>query len=498
MLRAIVLAATLIFADAASAAGSSGVVRARALYTQLRDREQCETSLPAAQDFRGTPDFAALAAESQSLFLREMSGCAWRLDDGASAIALAEEVRVRDASWANYFLLQAGIRFDNDAVTLAAFDAMVESDRETLTVMPWRFAWGAIRAANDVDPSGARALRIHDTLAALPFASSEGGTDDGLRTDHAMLLIAAGQVDRARERVSTVTDPQQILIMRVDRRFHALQQDRRTARRHDVRAAAAADLTRTRARAEAAAANLHGFLEVAQALRVLGRREEALAILDQHISRAQAPGGGGYEDTADSLNWLLNERAYVLYDLDRADEAQEAFGLSIAVGEDGNPSVSQVINFASMLVAQQRPRDALEVVRTTGDASPYGNMWMAAVRACAAAQLGDSALQETSMAFLREHAEDNYAAITRASLCVNDLDAAAALYIARLADPDTRKAALLALQRYQPSPGSSLPNDPILQARLNQVRDRADVQAAVGAVGSIEDVPLRNVYWGDF
>jgi len=37
----------------------------------------------------------------------------------------------------------------------------------------------------------------------------------------------------------------------------------------------------------------------------------------------------------------------------------------------------------------------------------------------------------------------------------------------------------------------------VLRARLTQVRDRADVRAAVEAVGRIEEVPLYSVYWGD-
>lgn len=150
-----------------------------------------------------------------------------------------------------------------------------------------------------------------------------------------------------------------------------------------------------------------------------------------------------------------------------------------------------------MLVSEQRPRDALEVVQTVGEASPYGDMWIASVRACAAAQLGDAALRETAMAFLREHVEDNYAAMARANLCVDDLDAAAALYVQRLNDLDQRSSALLALQRYQAPPGSALPYDGVLRQRLDRVRERADVQAAVAAVGRIEDVPLQSVYWGD-
>lgn len=496
-MRILIMLAALAVASPAHAVPERTLQQARTIYDQLRDRTQCPAALPVAREFWHSPEFSMLADNIRLVMLREMMNCAWRQGDADTAIGVTNDSRAAGADWAYYALLQLGIRFERDDVSLEGFNGMAERDRETLASMPWRFAWGALRAANDIDPSGAQALRVHDVLASLPYAPEEGGFDDGLRMDHALLLLAAGQTDRARARLSTIVDPRQIMIIRVDNRFDALRQDAEFSRRLDVHAAAEADLTRSRVRAETERTNLHAFLEVAQALRSLGRHREALALLEQHIARAQSAGGGGYEDVSDSLNWLQNERAYILYDLDRASEARDAFGLSIAAGEGGEWSVSQVINFASMLISEQRPRDALEVLRTVGNASPYGDMWVAATRACAAAQMGDAALQETALTFLREHTEDNVAAMARSYLCVNDLDAAAALYIQRLGNIEQRSGALLALQRHRPESGVSLPYNAILRERLDRVRARADVQAAVAAVGRIEDVPLQNVYWGD-
>jgi tetratricopeptide (TPR) repeat protein len=239
-------------------------------------------------------------------------------------------------------------------------------------------------------------------------------------------------------------------------------------------------------------------LDVAQALRVLGRNQEALDLLDRVVAQAQTPDAQAqFDDIADQLNWLLNEKAYALYELNRPEEARTAFGLSIAVGEDGQWSVSQVINFASMLQAEGRSADALEVVQTVGEASPYGRMWVAAVRACAAGNLGRAELRREALAYLREHERDNAAARANALLCVNDLDEAAALYIRRLANPAEREDALLALQTYRRPPRPALPQESLLHARLEQVRGRPDVLAAVAAVGRIEEAPLHSVYWGD-
>jgi hypothetical protein len=124
-------------------------------------------------------------------------------------------------------------------------------------------------------------------------------------------------------------------------------------------------------------------------------------------------------------------------------------------------------------------------------------MWVASVRACAAELTGDAALRDEAMAFLREHADDNPAAITRAYLCINDLDGAADMYVRRLGDPERRDGALMALQIYADPDRPALPHNAILRQRLEQVRARADVRAAVESVGRIEEVPLRSVYWGD-
>jgi len=496
-MRALVTAMALICAGVASATASEyALTRARTLYTQMQDRSQCEAVLPSAREFWRSADFNTLPAPARTLLLRAMAGCAWELADGAAAIAISRDARENGADWADYMLMQLGLRFDDDALALESFHRMAEREPDTLAAMPWRLAWRTISAANDVDQSGREALRIHDVLVSLPYRPLEGGNDDSLRMDHARLLIEAGQVDRARARLEGPLGPEQVILMRVDGRYAVLRDIPGFAARLDVRAAAEADLERARANAAENENKLSAHNEVAGALRVLGRHDEALALIDQHVDRAQTT-PSAYSDTAEQLNWAQNERAYTLYELGRADEARAAFGLSIAAGEDGSWNVSQVINFASMLVAEQRPQDALEVLQIVGRSSDYGDMWIAAARACAAAQLADAALQQTALTFLRENTDDNIAAAINGHLCANDLDAVAALYIARLSDPAQRGDALLALQRYH-DPPNVLPYERVLEDRLNQVRARADVRAAVDAVGQIEDIPVQSVYWGDF
>jgi len=494
----IACAAVAVLGTADAFANDYALQRARSLYGQLRDRAQCEAALPEARTFWRSSDFQTLSPDAQAAFLNEVMLCAWDLRDSQAAIAASRAARDVGASWADYALMQIGLRFEDDALAVESFHQLAATSPPQLEELPVRFAFSVLRAARRLDASGAAELRIHDALAAAGYAPPEGVPDDSLRVSHARLLVQRGEVERARERLATVVEPREVLTMRVSRAFDPLRGDPDFERRLNVMAAAEANAARARAAADRNPRKLGLVHELAQALRVLGRREEALAELDRAILLAQAEGAAErFEDLEDNLNWLLNEKAYLLYDLGRAEDARAAFGLAIAAGESGQWSVSQVINFASMLEAEGRPADALQVLHTVGEASPYGDMWVAAVRACAAEQLGDEALRRESLALLREREADNVAARTRALLCVNDLDAAAAAYIRRLANPDEREPALLALQVYLEEP-HTLPRKRLLAESLEQVRNRPDVRSAVEAVGRIEETPLRSTYWGDF
>jgi hypothetical protein len=98
--------------------------RARSLYGQLRDHAQCEAALPSARAFWPSSDFATLSDDVRSLFLYEVMRCAWSLEDGRAAIAASREARNVGAQWADYALLQLGLRFEDDAVAVDAFHAL--------------------------------------------------------------------------------------------------------------------------------------------------------------------------------------------------------------------------------------------------------------------------------------------------------------------------------------------------------------------------------------
>jgi hypothetical protein len=122
-------------------------------------------------------------------------------------------------------------------------------------------------------------------------------------------------------------------------------------------------------------------------------------------------------------------------------------------------------------------------------------MFSATIRVCAAAELGNDTLVAVELNFLRSNAAENYAALQQALVCAERLDEAAALYVRRLSDPNARADALLALQDWAPDPAGLRFRDKMYE-RLQRIQSRAEVQAALAAVGRSREIPLSLAYWG--
>jgi tetratricopeptide (TPR) repeat protein len=487
----------LLLLSPTAAANEYALTRARTLYQQMTEGGQCEAALPSARQFWPSTEFATLDVEVRHVFLGATIGCAASLNDYAQAIAAARAARDLNAAWADYSLMLLGLDSANNQLVIQSFDAMNASAPQYIKNLEYRTVWRLLRAIREADPSGASELRMHEALVSQGYVPPEAVPDDAIRQEHARLLLAHGDVARARDRLAPITDPQTLLRIRIDRRYDALRNDPSFEQQFDIAAAVERHIARARETIAASPRLLGPWLELVQSIRLLGRREEALAEVDRILARAQSPEGASlFDDYEDQLNWLLNERSYILYDLNRREEARTTFGQAIGVGESGNWNVSQVINLASRLQAEGRSAEAVDVLRTVGRASPYGDMWVAAVRACAGEDLDDAAMRDEAMSFLRAHDDDNPAALTRGLLCVNDLDGAAAAYVRRLGNPEHREVALMALQIYEPSPVVLSEQEAELDRRKAAVRDRPEVRAAVEAVGRIERVPLHSVYWG--
>jgi len=335
-----------------------------------------------------------------------------------------------------------------------------------------------------------RLLHDADYTPVNPFTST-----DFLHADHARRLVSLGRHRDARGLLIGTTNLTLLIEIATDRDF-ARVRDGLFVGDIDFRAAAEAEITDRRAQIEAYPTRMEPRMMLIHALRQAGRSEEALVEADAVLARHNVD-ADTFEDAGDFLNWVHNDRAYALYEIGRAEEGHAALRAGLSASEGGYDNVSQVINLTMMLIDDYQPEEALETLALLGDhVTDFGVMYAEAARACAAEQLGDAAELERALIYLRDHEADNTPARQRALLCADETDAAAELFIRRLSDRDERPTALRAVQNWQPM-GRQLPYTSALDERLNVIKARPDVAAAIAEVGRVLDIPLPSAYWAD-
>ena len=386
----------------------------------------------------------------------------------------------------DYGLLLA-LDLEGTEEVVAAFNAWSQVSPAGVSQLKIRTIRRLLERAGDLQGGDGVQFDIHEILDRVNYSSPEPLTrTEWLRVEHARLLLARGRVEDAVRRLEGVGGVMAHIKVGVDRAFDPV----RTALGEiDLTALAEREIEDAIAAAEANPRLLKARLLVVQAYRRAGRTADGLATADAALAAAAAD-PTQFDDEGKVLNWLHNARAYALYALGRNEEGRSAMRAAIDTGEQEDPNVSQVINLSSLLVDEGRPEEALATLKTVGRPSDYGNMFVEMVRACAAAQTDDAVMLDETLAYLREHEDDNVRALQRGLICANELDEAAALYLKRLADTDQRADLLVRLQNWQEDPLLDLPFLTELRRRRVVIRARPDVQAAIAAVGRVQDLPF--------
>ncbi len=482
--------AALALAASASAQETYAQVRALSLYNQLVDNGACESALPTARQFWRAREFREqLAIEDQESFLGAVIQCALFLLDGREAINAANAAHDLGAAWADKARLELALSYEDDALAAEAFFDLARTAPKEFRTLESYNAWGALRAAERIQGGEALVLRMHEALAEANYAPREGYHDDYFRLDHARLLLQRGRTLQARARLEGLLDPFAVMMIRISRVYDPLRGDAAFERRLDVAASAQAALSRARRIVDDNPRQIAPVLQLAELLRQMGRSEEALSLVERIVPLAQGPDAATrFYDLDAQLNWLLFVKADTLYDLGRNIEARTIYSEAMSTNGVGQGNI--VLTFAGMLNAEGRGADALEVLRLAPHPTTFADVWLQSERACAAHLVGDAAVRDEALARLRRNELDNAPAAMHALLCVDDIEGAAALMIRRLGSPIHREAALLALQQFRRLETRQMPIEVLELQRLAQVRDRADVRAAVEPVGRIEPNPL--------
>lgn len=454
---------------------------------------ECKANLAKASELAASPLLTtAISRAGQTAFLNALIDCAYAEGDMATAFKAAQAWHALDPNdaMAEAVRLDLGPGQEQPEAAVDAFMTLVRISPAYLRSLEVRDVWDVINAADKLENADERKFELHQALVRIGYSAPPPAHDGHLRLAHAELLLARGDIESARARLAPVTDLSLLVRLRIERQFDVLRGDRAYEARLDLKAAAAQNVLAARKLAEEQADLLELVEEYVSALHAALRPEEALAAADAAIAK-HAANPTAFKDADDKLRWLLNRRGYILHDLGRSAEARASLAEAAGLTEHGEPNVSNIINYMLVLVDEGAAKEAAELLPKIGKASPYGQGWIEAGRVCVGVQLQDEAMQKAGLDWLREHEADNRSAYSRALLCANALDDSAAFFVKRLNDPEARGEALMALQDFiNPNPAQS-PVLKVLLERLAAVRARPEVQAAVNAVGRIEQIPVH-------
>lgn len=431
-------------------------------------------------------DFNKLSGAARSVAYSGLAICEpASLQD--AAMKAAAEPDALALAWSVRFLAAVERKDMPDA--LEALGKAVDRKADgTLTLFSDEFVY---RVARDLRDDSDAFRQFAAELDRAGWTATQPYYDgDFIWARYAAMLLEAGDDLHAWRIGSRVNEPEELIRMSLDRRFDKIMAI--DSQRFDVVVAAEAALTRARAIVEASPLDGSAVTIASNMLRLLGRQAEALALIDETLAR---PGDIRDFRGEDHRNWLINDRALTLMELGRFDEGVDAMTKAATLKERGAVNVSQVINLSGLQISAGRFDAALATLATaadgmTGKVSPYGSMWVAAEQACAYQGLGRATEAALALAVTAAEANENHGAHAKALLCVGDLDALAAAYKARLDAPSSRSAALLQLSRFRDPPLTAF--DAELGRRMERLRVRPDIRAAVDAVGRTKDFPFQS------
>lgn len=432
-------------------------------------------------------DFATAQPAMQRAVLLMIAGLATEDKDwptAKAAIVPASEMKEAEAiDWTLRAEVSSRSGDAEDAVrsltTLAERFPATLADIEDSTIFRW------CSRARTLPDGEARLFALTDALMRANWTPKDPFVEmSGLRREYALGLLSRDRVAEAEKVADQITDADDLIIMRADKRFDRI--GGKTPTRFSPKAGSLSRLKAVETLSKDYPDLLSGYTAKADALLALNRPEEALSVADAAIARAhQDP--KAFSDLDRALAWAHNVRDGALQRLGRNEEAIEALAVGARVPEHGQPNVSQTLNLAITQVQNGKAKAALATVATVrlDLMSPYGRGVGLRAQACAHTLLGDTDRAEKAILDLKAVGDEAKPNLSEALLCRDDLDGVAALMIERLTKPMERGGALLALQD-RPPPPHPRPSDLVRHQRLVTLRARTDIRAAVEPVGRIE------------
>jgi tetratricopeptide (TPR) repeat protein len=483
----LMLALALATAPLAQAAGAPSVKAAGErlrLMSAALERDDCPTVLKlglplvdAAPRANSTLSEEALAGAYDMVIRCELKG---RTDPRAYEHALRGTAlaQASDLLWvARFWIESSEERLEPAVVTV---EEMSKGRGRALNTLRLGWMWQLEAALKKAKREDLRE-RLLKLLADEAYAPDEAyGPVEAFRLTYARLQVDHGQAEQARSLVAGLQSPRALAEASLDPRLRSF-----LPAELDIRPAAEAQLARHRAAIGLHPDELGPLLLAAADLRLLGRPQEAVDLLQTAADRIDDP--AGFSDRDELLPWWWDALARAEAALGRTDAAIAAFEKGSRLDEFGSPNISQVINLAQAQVSAGRADAALKTLAVFDEperkGSPFGEVEMRFARGCAQAVAGRPAGAAGDLSFVKAQEKDNPEALTNLLLCLGDVEGAAASLIRRLEDPDLRTAALLELSDYDDPPVQRKPD--LVESRLAKLKERDDVKNAIHRAGGV-------------
>jgi tetratricopeptide (TPR) repeat protein len=444
----------------------------------------------------GSPAFATLSEQQRYWGHVLFGGALYETNDYAGALReFRRATEFRQAAgndWRMRFWAARGVDDHRDAA--ASLAMLAQRWPTALNSISSRAIWALEYDLRDLPERDALLFQI---LSAAHRANWRPENDPFLDNSYrwttlTRLLLDRGETSEAGRIAASVRTPLALATMMIDRRFDSAMSDGPAP--DALPALLDEELARVKALSAAHPDRLEGVNIVADALIQRDRGEEAVALLDEAIERAQSPRAGGrrFADQDENLNWTRNHRAWALLSVGRGAEAVEEMRRGARLPERGDVNVSQLINLAELLMRLGRNTEAIETLGDLDDDDVSGYGWMNAryVVACAKHEAGARAEADAALASMRARRDDSKTILRGTELCFDHFDEAARLFIEDLNDPDERQRALLDAQSYL-EPRHETEFQTRMSARWRTLLARQDVRAAVERHGRVIALPIR-------
>lgn len=298
----------------------------------------------------------------------------------------------------------------------------------------------------------------------------------------ALTLVERGDKEQARDVIAQVAWPYPLIQMQADRRFDGLI----SPEPGYVKDALDQLVGRLEALSRDNPTHLYAHNAWLEALLHAGRQEEVIAISDDILARidTQTQKDPAFYDS-DDANFTQEIRFRALRRAGRVEEAEAALKQASEMPEYGEPNIGQKVDLATWYNARLRPDEAIATIdRLSAMAEQAPRTRRDVILMQAALLKGDKRGAERLLKQIRTKEHGAEGLVMQALLRASWLDDAAALFIRRLQDPRLRGGALLYAQKgleSEPQPG-----DAIFQQNKQEMLGRADVKAALDAVGRVQ------------